>query len=407
MKGGSLPLTDAATLFLLPALPTRPCANGSFVLTRKFIDGATEMSMRWPGPMVVLIDEAELQESNLDELAVHPSDLSFSLEPLPHDDAALVRRVRGGALAVVSLVDKHVRMGEVCKAAGVPLVVYTEYTLRTRLQIARIASVNPLVRWRRQWWEQRLQRQMEPVIHGADGLQCNGTPTDDAYRHLNANRLLYFDTRVREEMLVPMEVLERRTAELHTGRPLRLAFSGRLARMKGADHLPRVARELRRLGVPFVMDICGAGTLEPAIRRDIDKWRLREHVQMRGVLEFRSELVPFISRQVDLFVCCHRQGDPSCTYLETMSCGVPIAGYDNEAFNGLVRISKVGWLSPLDDPAALAARIAELAADRASLSDAAFNARSFAARHTFERTMDARVNHMLGASKLRDAAVEV
>ncbi len=43
-----------------------------------------------------------------------------------------------------------------------------------------------------------------------------------------------------------------------------------------------------------------------------------------------------------------------------MACGTPIVGYDNEAFRGVVGTSGVGWLSPLDEPELLAAKIAEL-----------------------------------------------
>src|SRR6185437_9992877 len=110
---------------------------------------------------------------------------------------------------------------------------------------------------------------------------------------------------------------------------------------------------------------------------------------LKGNMDFRTELVPFVTDQVDLFVCCHRQGDPSCTYLETMSCGVPIAGYDNEAFRGVAAHSDSGWLSPLNRPDLLAARIAGIARNPAELAVHSQRALGFARRHTFERTFAA------------------
>ena len=115
-----------------------------------------------------------------------------------------------------------------------------------------------------------------------------------------------------------------------------------------------------------------------------------------GRLDFEKELLPFILWQsdVDVFVCCHRQGDPSCTYLETMSCGVPIVGYANEAFAGFVARSGAGWTSPLNRPRALAAKIAQLAAHPEDIREHAFRSLAFAREHTFEETFAARIAHL-------------
>jgi glycosyltransferase involved in cell wall biosynthesis len=83
-----------------------------------------------------------------------------------------------------------------------------------------------------------------------------------------------------------------------------------------------------------------------------------------------------------------------------MSCATPIAGYDNEALVGVVATAGVGWPTPLDDPAALAARIAALDRDRPALADAALRARQFATEHAFEPTMAARVDHMLACCEV-------
>jgi colanic acid/amylovoran biosynthesis glycosyltransferase len=195
-------------------------------------------------------------------------------------------------------------------------------------------------------------------------------------------------------MLITPEELERRGAELMQGGPLRLIFSGRLIAMKGADHLVRVAAELRSLGVPFRMEICGDGDLAPQMKADIQRLALGDLVTMNGVLDFHESLVPHTKHETDLFVCCHRSGDPSCTYLEVMSCGVPIVGYDNEAFTGVVHESGSGWLSPMNRPVELARKIATIAKDRVSLLAESRKAADFGRRHTFDRTFKARIDHM-------------
>jgi colanic acid/amylovoran biosynthesis glycosyltransferase len=103
-----------------------------------------------------------------------------------------------------------------------------------------------------------------------------------------------------------------------------------------------------------------------------------------------------VKREVDVFVCCHRQGDPSCTYIETMSCGVPIVGYENEALAGLLRRVPAGIVVPMDDVSALADAVARMHADRESLAAMSRRALEFAADNTFEETFRKRMEHLRG-----------
>jgi colanic acid/amylovoran biosynthesis glycosyltransferase len=116
--------------------------------------------------------------------------------------------------------------------------------------------------------------------------------------------------------------------------------------------------------------------------------------KLRGSLDFKTELVPFITNETDLFVCCHGQGDPSCTYLETMACGVPIIGYCNEAMEGLAQVAGTGWLTPINRPLELAERIAYLYTKPAELVSAAIRSLTFARDHTLEKTFRRRIEHL-------------
>ena len=381
--------------------------DGSFVLTRKFLEGVREYGRFWPGSIAVWVQRLTKSDGNLDHIEVHPSELPFELKWIEGDereDDRFLPAIRSADLVLAALVDRHVALAEWCQRHGVPLVYVSEYSIKTRQQIVRAETRNPIVRWRRHVWTTRLENAYRDAVRGATGVQCNGLPTHNAYKSINPRALLYFDTRVRAEQLVSNATLTHRLDEMRRGGPLRLAFSGRLIAMKGADHLPHVARELKRQGVPFIFYICGGGTLEARMRDDIARFGLGDCTRLRGVLDFERELLPLISREVDLFVCCHRQGDPSCTYLETYSCGVPIVGYDNEAFAGLAALSSVGgpgWVTPMDDPITLARRIADLANRREEIAAASHNALAFAARHTFEHTMENRVQHMLECMRAR------
>ena len=195
-------------------------------------------------------------------------------------------------------------------------------------------------------------------------------------------------------MLTTAERVAARLARLKKDRTLRLVFSGRLKLMKGVDDLPLVAAHLRRLGIPFEMSICGDGECMSRLRTDVAELGLVDNVKFRGTLDFKTELVPFVANETDLFVCCHRQGDPSCTYLETMACGVPIVGYGNEAFEGLVQASGTGWVVPLGRPVELAERIATIYRDPEAFAAAAQRSLAFARDHTFEKTFRRRIEHL-------------
>jgi len=389
------PVNSSSQLLLLPALAAQSVAGGRFALTQKFIDGVTEYARCWPGKVQVAVRQTRKATTNLDEVNVHPDDLPFGLQWMPSASSELNTLLTASSIAMITMVDKNLQVAAAAEARGVPVVWVTEYSLKTRKQIICTETTNPLLRWRREWYNRQLEAKFEKAIARAAGVQCNGTPTDEAYRPLNPRTLLYFDTRVRQAQVASLNGLNARISRLMQGGSLRLAFSGRLIPMKGADHLPQVAGELRRLGVPFTFQVCGGGPLEPRMKREAASLNLENSFQFRGVLDFESELMPFIANEIDLFVCPHRQGDPSCTYLETMSCGTPIVGYDNEALAGLVRASGVGWTSPIDQPQKLAGLIAKLNGDRRVLAAAAARSLEFAAQRTFEHTMQSRIDHLL------------
>ena len=391
-------MADVPRLVLLPAFAAR--RNGDrLILTRKFISGVCEYQKYWPGTVQVLIEAEDGHDDNLDHVSVRPEELPFELSIVRYDDPGIEQSLRGAAVALLAVHYRQLHLAEICARLGVPAVYGAEYSLKTRLQIIRSHVRNPLLRARRSLWEWNQERRIRRAIAMASGVQCNGTPTFDAYSVINRHAMLYFDTRVDASMLADLEALGRRFEERRAARRLRLAFSGRLIAMKGADHLVRVAEGLRRRGKPFELAICGAGDLEPSMRRDVAARGLGDQVRFMGNLDFVRELVPFVRDQVDVFVCCHRQGDPSCTYLETMACGVPIAGYANEAFAGVVQRSYSGWQVPMDRPEALADCLARL--NDAEIERHSAQSLAFAREHTFEREFRHRVDHLVGLTAAR------
>ncbi|MEG4815360.1 glycosyltransferase [Microcoleus sp. K5-D4] len=382
-------------LTIVQPLKAKFLPNGEVLLTRKLIEAVGELAKYWSGDITVMMEETKEDNDQMDAKIFKLDLLPFKLEIICFDKitpALLHQHQSALVLAAPEYRQNHI--SKVCKIAGVPCIYVSEYSLKTRKQIVNVSTRNPLIRLRRIIWTYSQEYKQRKAIAMAEGLQCNGTPTYQEYKQLNRNPQLFLDTRIREDMLATEADIERRTENRSQDMPLRLVFSGRLIKMKGADHLLEVARELKQLKVKFEMFISGIGDLEEMMHQQIAANQLNDCVKMLGVPDFKTDFFPFVKNNIDLFVCCHRQGDPSCTYIETMAAGVPIVGYANEAFQGIAEMSETGWVVPMNQPKQMAKKIAALSYNREEIKSMSFKSLKFAQQHTFEKTFQARIKHM-------------
>lgn len=368
--------------------------NGKIILTKKFIEGMNLYRGLWDGPILHLCEPADRESNNLDNIEIDRFSPSFRTLCAPIDDDLLRSVLPADSLVVASVGEHFNSVSSVCKEIGISCVYITEYSLRTRHQIIseyQRGVVHGAWQKLRQVQQEIAQRK---AISIADGVQCNGLPTYRAYKHLSPNPHLFFDTRTEVEMLATRDQIEKRSFDLEMGRKLRLVFSGRLTLMKGVDDLLDVASHLRQsIGDWFEMSICGDGDYAATLKADIDKRGLGEIVKMRGNLDFKTELVPHL-KEADIFVCCHRQGDPSCTYLETMACGVPVIGYANDAWSQLSEHANSGWVIRNGDTKAMATQMAHLYRSAGEIDREAIKSLEFAGNHTFEQTFARRIDHL-------------
>jgi colanic acid/amylovoran biosynthesis glycosyltransferase len=389
-------MSDSQTILkIVPSLRARKLPDGRIVLTQKFVEGVNEFHRFWGGPVEVYLESSAEQSGNLDEMPVSPDDFPFRVRVLTLAEIEQAIVADRAAIVLLSLDDfRQNGLGAVCRRSGVACAYISEYSLATRRKIIDLGTTNPLKRVRRQLWAVNDERKRRMAVASSNGLQCNGTPTYDNYLKLSPDPLLYFDTRVSPEQLATEDAIRQRWSESIPSGPIRLMYSGRLIPAKGADQLVDVAKKLRERKADFHLYICGDGESKPGISNRIRDEQLSGQVTLMGVLDFKSELLPFAKSSVDLFVCCHPQGDPSCTYLETMSCGVPIVGYANEAFEGLVRHSACGWATPMNRTEVLADKIVEIRSTPESLLSMSLASLTFSRKHTFDQTFSRRVSHL-------------
>ena len=352
-------------------------------MTQKFIEGIFAYTCRWPGFVTVMIEVANDPDDNLDHIELNQDELPFKIEEKPLEKNILRTRLLQAAI--------------VLSDGGYDTdnqVIVTEYTLTTRIQMINALNINFIRKSKRilqtLLWEWKFKKYVKKAV----GLQCNGTPTFNVYKKINKNSILYFDNRIQISDIISSSALNSRIKDFLDAKSIRLAFSGRLIPSKGVLHLPEIAQELKSRNIKFKMDIFGDGELLKSLKSRIAKLNLEKYVNINGVLPFREGLIPKIQKDVDLFICPHIQGDPSCTYIETLACGIPIVGYSNEAWSGLLSICKAGWSTPIGNISKICDVIENLYFNREKIQQASILAKNFAELNHFEFIMNQRVNHL-------------
>lgn len=381
-------------LAIIPSVPVWKKQN-RLIFDRKFYDGIIQYTEKWPGGITCILSVSSTPLSGFGVIEVYEKELPFRCLLLQEGELVEEPHLINVSIVLASA-DSHdqLHISSLCRKSGVKCVYVIEYIPETRYQIAALETKNPLLLLRRLLYLRQQEKKRLSAFDISEGLQSNGTPAYYQYRKYR-NHLLYFDTRVFRKHMIAGNDMEQRLDELSQVKPLRLAFSGRLIRMKGADHLVTLALKLKKRGVPFSFIIYGAGEQEKEMKRFISFHDLGNEVSMPGSVDFYTRLLPEIQQKTDLFVCLHRQSDPSCTYLETLSCGVPIVGYKNRAFEGILGLADIGWGADLNDIDGIAAIIERLNENRAEIAAKSRNSLDFASKHDFETTFQKRIDHLL------------
>jgi glycosyltransferase involved in cell wall biosynthesis len=381
-------------LLVIPSIDCGVEAD-ALVLDKKFVSGMTLYQRFWPGPVRGIV-RAQPGYKAVYSGVYQPADLGFAVTVLGANQDIADEQLRGSAIVLGAGDDpRQSNLLQQCRSLDIPCVLGVEYTLGTRIDIIRKEARSSYDRLKGVIWALGDEVRRRRRFKAASGLQINGAAAFTAYAEATRGDLLYFDNRLAADAFASDAELARAEARREAGEPLRLLFSGRLERMKGADHLVPVIAALRRRGVGATLDIFGTGSLVPVIAAQIDREGLGGLVTLQGPVDYETELLPRIKGAYDVFICCHPQSDPSCTYVETLGCGIPIAGYRNDAFAGILDRADVGWGVPIGKIDALAAQLHALDSNRAAITSCAASGLAFARQHGFEAVFQRRIDHLL------------
>lgn len=378
--------------------------DGELHIDRKFLTGMKRYASSINAKLVTLHPKNVDNHPIMDAVSVPIADLDFEVAIVdPHADSnetsSLIQKYVESSNLVYGYTNWNV--GRIAKDLKVPHILVLEYNMATHIIMSKL-QVNSVAR--------RISRTIKTAIrylftdcvamYRASALHCNGYPSYFESRLFNKNRLLYLDSRMLADMIIPSDMLSKRLRSA-SQRPLRLLFSGRYERIKGAAEVVHIAIECLRQGLDIELQCYGRGSLKAEMVSLVAAAGKEGQIFINDPIPY-PELVRR-SYESDVFVCCHIQSDPSCTYLESFGAGLPIVGYGNEMWKGLSKESGTGYATPVWDRSKVVEAIRSLSENTSLLEEMSKKAREFALAHTFEKEFAKRTedlnSRLLGLSK--------
>jgi colanic acid/amylovoran biosynthesis glycosyltransferase len=366
-----------------------------FVVDRKFLTGMQRYSEGIDSPLTTVHPRLIATETIMDRVSVPLRSLPYAVSvieadwrwaALPHEVARLRALVANTKLAYYGFFD----VSALCRELGVAEVLMLEHDLPTIVRLATAEAAHPLRRLVRGARGLRDFVSRIPAMRRAWSVHCNGYPVYEEMAHFNPRRrLLYLDSRMSIDSIIDEPALVQRLGSREPGK-LRLVYSGRYEPIKGAVDVVRVGLEALRQGLDIELHTYGQGT-----QRD----QMRSLAAAAGGRIQVHDAVPYptlveLSRDFDVFVCCHVQSDPSCTYLESFGSGLPVVGYANRMWRGLRRESNAGMESPMGHPQHVVRALRMYSSQPQRLHADSLAARGFALHHSFEAEIGKRIDDL-------------
>jgi colanic acid/amylovoran biosynthesis glycosyltransferase len=378
------------SLVMVHANPAR-IEDGALTVDRKFHTGMLAYAEKIEVPLVTIHPQAN-DAAIMDPITVRVDDLPYRIlsvpfgpdwRPLPES----VRRIGDEVSRAALVYTDSNGVPEIARACDVPYILKMEYDLKTEITVTATQVKSPLrraVRAARTAWHYRTVTLLD--MRGAHSVHCNGFPIFDVAEREGLDALLYLDSRMSADMMMNHEQLFERLSA-RRGRPLKLLYSGRYEPLKGAVDAVRVGLACLAMRIDIEMHCYGQGSQAAEMRRLAASSASR--ITVHDAVPY-PELVR-IARGFDVFVCCHIQNDPSCTYLESMGAGLPIAGYANRMWARLRDDSGAGYCSPIGNPDRVAKDIGRLR-DHATLVAKSTAALEYARAHSHETEHGKRID---------------
>lgn len=246
---------------------------------------------------------------------------------------------------------------------------YAVWTDRVESQVTRhrgqIGKGRAALRCRLTWRPMaRLERWI--IRRAALGL-FHGRETHDAYAPFCREPHLVHDIHVGKADHLGPGPLARKRQDAASG-PLRIVYAGRADPMKGPLDWVDILAALNRKGVDFRATWLGNGPLLGAMRTALDAAGLADRVDLPGFVDDRARVLEAM-RQAHVMLFCHKTPESPRCLIEALISGTPLVGYEGAFAADLIAQHGGGRLVGMNDAAAAAGILEDLAGDRAQLAD--------------------------------------
>lgn len=375
-------------VYLSPFPLSQDRATGEWILEGKSWTGVLEYARLWPGevvfatPGVLPAAAGETPPGHLRQRIDGSSPVEILVVPPFAQREEQVASLRGLAPDVV-LTLLHAQAAHLPER--LPMVLTAEFTFAIRRDQA-LASGRAIDKGRAAAGLLRRERVYRVMVRDALSIQCNGPAAMRAYGPLACDPLGFMDHRITES-----DVRANDTLPPWDGiRPLRLGFSGRWTAIKGPEYAVRAMEVLRDHLPGVTLTMFGGGDLDAHLRGIAGP-----DVRFAGFCDFETEWKPLVRETVDLMLLPHIQGDPSCTYYESLSSGAPVIGFPQATLSPLVRDNGVGVVARRRDARSLAEAVLAAASDVGQYQRMRRAGLELVGAETWENVNRSRVEHLV------------
>jgi glycosyltransferase involved in cell wall biosynthesis len=160
------------------------------------------------------------------------------------------------------------------------------------------------------------------------------------------NVRLFLDPNFSEEHVVDDAFIKRKIASLNDdSRPLRVLYFGRFVPYKGIDRMLDAMALARSRGANLTFDIMGSGEQHAALRAQVERLNLGEHVTFIAPREYGESFFEVL-RDHDLLLACPLSGDTPRSTWDALASGMPTLAFDTPFYKSMAAISKAAIVTP-------------------------------------------------------------
>jgi glycosyltransferase involved in cell wall biosynthesis len=157
---------------------------------------------------------------------------------------------------------------------------------------------------------------------------------------------LFLDPNFAEEHVVDDAFVKRKIAELSDDqKPLRVLYFGRFVPYKGIDRMLDAVALARSRGANLTFDIMGSGEQHTALRAQVERLNLSDHVQFISPREYGPSFFAVL-RDHDLLLACPLSGDTPRSTWDALASGMPTLAFDTPFYKSMAAISNAAIVTP-------------------------------------------------------------